>query len=144
MSIEFGAVCSWHPQPKVVGRAVELLMNSALDSSAPVTCAESAHGVTFTFGSAASAFMTVHDPGDHECADSWFVICKPHFREPLAWLLALVTAAATAELYSGRFVDEAGLLSTQRTARELLVRALRTRGTRAEDIMAELGHPFPP
>lgn len=142
MSIEFGAICPSPPQVEVIGRASGLWLSAVLGSPAPVTTEIRGEGVTFHLGSAASAFTTVHGPGEHEYADSWLTICGPESREPLAWLLAVVAAATTAELYGGRFIDDARLLSVGRSARELLVGAVQCESSSAAHILADMGHPF--
>lgn len=144
MSIEFGAVTPLQPQLEVVGRATGLLLTGTFQATAPVVSETSDHGMTFHLGGAASAFTTVEPPGSHEFAASWFTSCSPMTREPLAWLLALVAAAATAVLFDGRLIDEAGLLPPNQDATELLSRVLHSDSKVPEDIVEALRRRPPP
>ena len=72
-----------------------------------------------------SAVVIEISPGEHEFADSWFVSVAPGERAiDLSFLLAVVTAAATAIAVDGRVLDEASLVGGGNVGGgELLVRA---------------------
>lgn len=142
--LEFGAVCSSCPDDRSVCRVVELVVRYVTEQDPPISseCEEEENDWVIRLGGSASAVVRVLPPGSHEYAGYWYVIVTPSVREPLDYLLAVVSAAAIAMLCGGRFVDGyQAVASVDDSAYDILLRVLALRGSSIDEIWRDLRRP---